>query len=62
MVGANKSVTSIIVSHRMSTVTRCDSIVVIDGGKIVQQGTHQELLEDKNGIYATLVSHQLLKN
>lgn len=52
---ANK--TSIIVSHRFSTVRRADRIVVIDNGEIVEQGSHKELLREK-GIYFDLFSKQ----
>ncbi len=49
--------TAIVVAHRLSTVQRLDRIVVLDEGKIVEEGTHQELL-DKKGLYATLWNHQ----
>jgi ATP-binding cassette subfamily B protein len=49
--------TSIVIAHRLSTIAQMDRIVVLDKGKIVEQGTHQELL-DKKGIYANLWSHQ----
>jgi ATP-binding cassette subfamily B protein len=49
--------TSIVIAHRMSTISKLDRIVVLDDGKISEQGTHQELL-DKHGIYAKLWQHQ----
>jgi ATP-binding cassette subfamily B protein len=49
--------TAIVVAHRLSTVQRLDRIIVLDDGKIVEEGTHKELL-DKKGLYATLWSHQ----
>ncbi|WP_027010275.1 lipid A export permease/ATP-binding protein MsbA [Conchiformibius kuhniae] len=45
--------TTIVIAHRLSTVEKADCIVVMDGGRIVEQGTHAELLA-KNGRYADL--------
>jgi len=50
--------TTIIIAHRLSTVRNADRICVMMKGKIVEQGTHEKLLE-KNGVYASLVSKQL---
>lgn len=52
--------TSIIVSHRISTVHDADAILVLHQGRIVEQGTHRELL-DRNGVYASLYRKQLLE-
>ena len=52
-----KGRTSIVVAHRLSTIAGLDKIVVLDEGKIVEQGTHKELLV-KNGEYAKLWSRQ----
>lgn len=52
-----KKRTSLVVAHRLSTIAKLDRIIVIDSGKIVEQGTHSELL-DQNGTYATLWAHQ----
>lgn len=51
----NKTVLAI--AHRLSTIAQMDRLLVLDNGKIVEQGTHQELLE-KGGIYAKLWAHQ----
>jgi ATP-binding cassette subfamily B protein len=52
-----QSRTTIVVAHRLSTVLRLDKIVVLDEGSIVEQGPHQELLNN-NGLYARLWDHQ----
>ena len=54
-VSANR--TTLIVAHRLSTVTHADEILVLEGGRIVERGRHSELLA-KNGIYAAMWSRQ----
>jgi ATP-binding cassette, subfamily B, heavy metal transporter len=49
--------TTIVIAHRLSTVVEADSIVVLEGGQIVEQGTHAELLQ-KNGLFARMWSRQ----
>ncbi|OYD23126.1 ABC transporter ATP-binding protein [Oceanimonas baumannii] len=49
--------TVIAIAHRLSTIAAMDRLVVLDKGRIVEQGSHQELLE-QNGIYAQLWNHQ----
>lgn len=55
-----KNRTSIIISHRISTVKDSDKIFVLDNGKIAEEGTHEELIS-KGGIYAELYYKQLLE-
>lgn len=50
--------TALVIAHRLSTIQRMDRIVVIDKGRIVEIGTHAELLKNNGGIYANLWSHQ----
>jgi ABC-type multidrug transport system fused ATPase/permease subunit len=50
--------TSIIIAHRLSTIRDVDCIYVLDNGKITEQGTHNELISNENGIYASLAKLQ----
>ena len=56
----SKNKTTIIVSHRISSIKNADKILVIDNGKIIQQGTHNELVDTK-GYYKELYEQQLLE-
>ena len=53
-----KGRTVIVIAHRLSTVERADRILVIDKGKLIEQGSHAQLLE-QGGLYSQLVSRQL---
>ena len=53
--------TSIIIAHRLSTIMKADNIIVMDGGKIVEAGTHDDLLKNINGHYQKLYQAQLKK-
>jgi ATP-binding cassette subfamily B multidrug efflux pump len=52
--------TIIIISHRLSVLSVCDYIYVLDKGKIVEQGTHEELLKNQ-GLYWKLYQHQIME-
>lgn len=51
--------TRVVIAHRLSTIRHCDRILVLDGGKIVEDGTYDELIE-KGGFFAELVERQRL--
>ncbi len=50
--------TSIIIAHRLATIRKADKILVVDKGTIIEQGTHQELIEIENGMYKNLSNLQ----
>ncbi|PFH33344.1 ATP-binding cassette transporter ABC.B1 [Besnoitia besnoiti] len=58
--------TTIIIAHRLSTIQRADLIIVLghkdgqEGSSVVQQGTHEELMKDEQGLYYSLVQSQLI--
>ena len=53
--------TSVIIAHRLVTVQNADKIIVLDKGKIVETGTHEQLLQVKDGLYKKLYEVQFLK-
>ncbi len=52
-----KGRTSVVIAHRLSTIHNADKIIVVDGGRIAEQGTHTELMA-RGGIYAHLIEMQ----
>lgn len=54
--------TSFIIAHRLATIRKADQILVLDGGKIIEKGTHQELINLENGTYKNLSNLQFTHN
>lgn len=52
--------TTIIVSHRVSTLKNADRIIVLESGRLIQSGSHEELLEEEDGLYAEIARLQQL--
>ena len=56
-----KNRTSFVIAHRLSTIQRADAIIVLERGRIVEVGRHDELLDRPAGAYALLYQMQLLE-
>ncbi len=55
-----RRMTKIVIAHRLSTVQKADNIIVMDRGRLVEQGTHSQLLRN-NGVYSRIVAQSQLK-
>ena len=53
-----ESITTIIIAHRLSTIVRCDKIYVMENGRIIEQGSHKQLMS-MNAVYSNLWKEQL---
>jgi ATP-binding cassette, subfamily C, bacterial CydC len=56
-----KNRTTLVIAHRLSTILMADKIAVLEGGKIMQVGKHEDLIR-QNGVYSKLISSQYMKN
>ncbi len=58
-----KEMTTLIIAHRLNTVKNADKIFVMDCGRIIEEGCHNELMLDKNGVYFKMIqqSHDTIE-
>ena len=56
----SKGRTMIIIAHRLSTIRKADKIIVLEGGKLAESGSHQELARINGGLYSKLIKLQEL--
>lgn len=55
LISGNKDITTIVIAHRLQTVRNADCIVVIDGGRVHERGSHLELMKKDDGLYRKMV-------
>ena len=53
----DRGVSCLVIAHRLSTIKDCDEIIVMDHGRIVERGSHEDLMKN-NGLYAELVANE----